>query len=244
MVAYTLDGIASGPSGRKEIMESVRYPGGKGTCFQRIINLIPPHDTYIETHLGGGAVIRNKAPASLNIAIESDPAAILSWDQGKFPHVHVIKADAAQWLKTYKPIDHTFIYADPPYLMSSRKTTERRYNHEYTNVQHVELLEILLDLASPIIQVMISGYWSSLYGGMLRHWNVDSFQTMTRGGMATEYVWMSYPQPNKLHDYRYLGNTFRDRERITRKQRRWVNRLNKMPALERNALLDRIIDVR
>jgi site-specific DNA-adenine methylase len=225
-------------------MESVRYPGGKGTCFQRIINLIPPHDTYIETHLGGGAVIRNKAPASLNIAIESDPAAHLLWDQGKFPHVHLIKADAAQWLKTYKPVDHVFIYADPPYLMSTRKTNEKRYNHEYTNVQHVELLETLRDIASPVIQVMISGYWSKLYAEMLDLWNVESFQTMTRGGMATEYLWMSYPPPKYLHDYRYLGDTYRDRERITRKQKRWVNRLLRMPPLERNALLERIANVR
>jgi site-specific DNA-adenine methylase len=34
----------------------MRYPGGKGGAgvYQTIINNIPPHDTYIETHLGGG----------------------------------------------------------------------------------------------------------------------------------------------------------------------------------------------
>ena len=34
------------------------YPGGKGGngFYQKIINLIPPHDVYIETHLGGGAI--------------------------------------------------------------------------------------------------------------------------------------------------------------------------------------------
>jgi len=105
-------------------------------------------------------------------------------------------------------------------------------------------LEILLDLASPLIQIMVSGYWSSLYGGMMEHWYIDSFKTMTRGGMAWEYVWMSYPPPTKLHDYRYLGDTFRDRERIQRKQKRWVSRLLKMPLLERNALLEKIQDVR
>jgi DNA adenine methylase len=218
----------------------MRYPGGKGTCFQRLINLIPPHDTYIETHLGGGAVMRNKAPASLNIAIESDPAALLLWDQGKFPHVHLIKADAAQWLTTFQPIDHTFIYADPPYLISARKTTEKRYNHEYTDKQHVKLLRCLKRFTSAICQVMISGYWSEMYAEMLKGWNTASFQTMTRGGMAMEYVWMNYEPPTKLHDYRYLGNTFRDRERITRKQKRWVARLLRIPALERNALLEKI----
>jgi len=36
------------------------YPGGKGGSgvYQKIINLIPPHDVYIETHLGGGSIMR------------------------------------------------------------------------------------------------------------------------------------------------------------------------------------------
>ena len=37
----------------------MRYPGGKGGAgvYQTIINNIPPHDTYIETHLGGGNIL-------------------------------------------------------------------------------------------------------------------------------------------------------------------------------------------
>jgi hypothetical protein len=85
-------------------------------------------------------------------------------------------------------------------------------------------------------------YAYELYTNELNLWFIQSFQTMTRGGMATEHVWMSYPPPNKLHDYRYLGNTFRDRERIQRKQNRWVARLKRMPELERNALLDKVSD--
>jgi len=38
--------------------------------------LMPPHDTYIETHLGGGAIMRRKPPALHNIAIDLDSAAL------------------------------------------------------------------------------------------------------------------------------------------------------------------------
>ena len=38
--------------------------------YQNIIAIMPPHDTYIETHLGGGAVMQKKPPARLNIAID------------------------------------------------------------------------------------------------------------------------------------------------------------------------------
>lgn len=42
----------------------MRYPGGKGGAgvYQTIINNIPPHDTYIETHLGGGNILSASGP--------------------------------------------------------------------------------------------------------------------------------------------------------------------------------------
>lgn len=44
------------------------YFGSKATVglCQAIIALMPPHDTYIETHLGGGAIMQRK-PAALSI---------------------------------------------------------------------------------------------------------------------------------------------------------------------------------
>ncbi len=88
--------------------------------------------------------------------------------------------------------------------------------------------------------VMISGYESSLYREYLKGWTIHTFQATTHNGMATEWLWMNYPPPVDLHDYRYLGDTFRERERIQRKAARWVTRLQRMPALERKALLSAI----
>jgi hypothetical protein len=48
---------------------------------------------------------------------------------------------------------------------------------------------------------------------------------------------MNYPEPMALHDYRYLGRNFRERERIKRKKIRWKNRLSRMPLLERRVLV-------
>ncbi len=44
------------------------YFGSKATSglCQPIIALMPPHDTYIETHLGGGAIMKRKPPALHN----------------------------------------------------------------------------------------------------------------------------------------------------------------------------------
>jgi hypothetical protein len=86
--------------------------------------------------------------------------------------------------------------------------------------------------------VMLSGYWSELYAHELKGWRSISFQSMTHGGFcATEWLWMNYPEPFELHDYSYLGDNFRERERIKRKKDRWVLRLEQMPTLERFAIL-------
>jgi DNA adenine methylase len=62
----------------------MRYPGGKGKCYQRLINLMPVHEVYIESHLGGGAVFRRKRAAARSIGIERDSAVVRHW-QGLAP---------------------------------------------------------------------------------------------------------------------------------------------------------------
>ncbi len=45
-----------------------------GLC-QAIIATMPRHDTHIESHLGGGAIMKRKPPALKNIGIDLDPRA-------------------------------------------------------------------------------------------------------------------------------------------------------------------------
>lgn len=215
---------------------SSSYFGGKGGVFRTIINLIPPHETYIETHLGGGAVMKRKWPASLNIGIDIDPAVTESF---LHPGVIVKKADATRFLKSYEFSGNEFVYCDPPYLLETRKSG-KQYNFEYTTEQHIELLETLNGLSC---MVMISGYYSDLYADLLAGWNSHSFEAQTRQGRVVEWVWFNYPWPERLHDYSYLGANFRERERIKRKRQRWIERLLMMPVLERNAIVERLMAV-
>lgn len=109
---------------------------------------------------------------------------------------------------------------------------------ELTEGQHRELLQRLKDLEGAM--VMLSGYWSRMYARELRDWRTDHFRVMTRQGPAVEWLWMNYAEPTELHDYRYLGDNFRQRERIRRQQRRWADRLARMDRLQRYALLSAI----
>lgn len=212
----------------------MNYPGGKGGVFQKLINLMPPHEVYIETHLGGGAVMRNKGVARSNIGIEIDAAVIEMWTKQQPIGFELVHDDAVNYLRRYHFTGKELVYCDPPYLRETRKKRERLYKYDYSREQHRELLEVLKSLSC---MVMISGYESSLYKEWLKGWHTHSFQAACHHGVATEWVWMNYSPPEELHDYRYLGNTFRERERIKRKTERWVARLQSMAVLERQALL-------
>jgi len=213
----------------------MKYPGGKGASgvYQRLINQIPPHRVYIESHLGGGALMRYKKPADINIGLDIDRTIVEEWDSPS--DINLICVDAVQYLSRYPFEGDEFVYADPPYLTSARRSKRAVYKYEYAEQDHIELLQILVTLPC---KVMISGYWSALYEAHLKDWRHMTFETRTRSGeQATESLWMNYPEPENLHDYRFVGNTFRERERIRRRIERWKERLETMPPLERNALL-------
>jgi len=218
------------------------YPGGKGAVFQRIINLMPPHRVYIETHAGGASVALNKRPARLNYLIDLDSEALANIAIPDAARWRLVNADAVTWLRRFEFQGDEFIYCDPPYLMSTRRQHRQLYRYELTTADHIKLLDCLTSLPC---MVMISGYYSDLYASRLvSGWRTETFQAMTRGGqMATEWLWMNYPAPVALHDYRHLGDNFRERERIKRKKQRWAAKWANLPTLERQAILSAIAEV-
>lgn len=190
--------------------------------------------------------MRLKKPAAASIGIDADAAVINNFKdevQDEVPNLKLFWGDAISYLLGWPPDKDTLVYLDPPYLMSTRSCKRPIYEYEfYSDQRHIRLLEIIKQLNCMVI---ISGYYSDLYSEQLQGWRTATFQAQTRGGRtATEWVWMNYPAPLELHDYRYLGQNFRERERIKRKQARWKNRLAIMPDLERHALLSAIEELR
>lgn len=217
------------------------YFGGKSQSgsYQKIINQIPPHRVYIEPFAGGGAVLLKKRPALVNIVLDVDSRAIVDLAENVgascTPGYTFICGDAISFLGSYDFKGDEFVYLDPPYLFETRKS-KTRYVYEFGDVeQHEALLSLLLRLPC---KVAISGYLSSLYSSMLATWRVISWRVLTRGHTwATEYLWMNYSEPAQLHDYRYLGDNYREREKLAKMRRRWLARLERMPVIERYMLL-------
>ncbi|TQI66241.1 DNA adenine methylase [Clostridium sp. KNHs216] len=82
---------------------------------------------------------------------------------------------------------NVLIYADPPYLLSTRKM-KKQYAYEMTDADHVELLTVLKQHQGP---VLLSGYDNELYNDMLQGWQKDQIiTTAEKGKHRTETLWI------------------------------------------------------
>jgi len=191
---------------------------------------MPPHRVYIESHLGGGACMLHKRPATVNIGIDRDEHLIDQWRESKRDRCELVAADAAEYLNSYNFSGDELVYADPPYLPSTRRGSRRVYRYDYVIADHVNLLKVLKGLRC---LVMLSGYESELYDDELASWRRVEFRTMSHVGMRKECLWMNFPQPTQLHDTRFVGDTFRVRQNWRRKHLRLLRKISAMQGPER-----------
>lgn len=139
---------------------------------------MPPHETYIESHLGGGALMKRKPPALRNIGIDLNERAL---QQFECPYpVERVHGCAHQFLSDFEYRGRELIYCDPPYLHATR-SGERRYRFEYEPRDHLELLQLLKTLPC---QVILSGYPSTLYDECLAGWQSLELQVMNQAAGA------------------------------------------------------------
>lgn len=240
------------------------YPGGKAApgVYQRIINQIPPHATYIEAFLGDGAILRRKKPAARNIGIEIDAQTLAEhWSDAddqvaRLPddgiaRFEIYHANALDWLEHHFQLNRypaaatgdrssfaeTVVNADPPYLIETRKTPARIYRHEFTEADHVRFLELANRIPCPML---ITHYPCPLYDDALSDWRQITYRIQTRAGAATERLYCNYEEPAELHDARFVGNDKRQRERLKRRRLTIQKALAGLPPLQRQHILDEI----
>ena len=176
--------------------------------------------------------MKRKPPALRNIGIDINARAINAFSCS-YP-LELVHGCCHEYLSKFSYDGTELIYADPPYLRSTRKAPQRsRYRYDYDTADHIELLGILKRLPC---QVMISGYHSELYDDTLSNWNTLSLQVMNHAGVVTEKVWFNFT-PDRVHWSRYAGKNFTDRQRIKRKAQNWGRRYRAMPHAERVAVL-------
>lgn len=98
------------------------------------------------------------------------------------------QTQAVELIRRFKHPD-VLIYADPPYVVSTRKG--KQYVVDMVeDRQHIELLEALKEHPGPVI---LSGYENELYEKHLQGWVKLNKKALAEGGAArTETVWLNY----------------------------------------------------
>lgn len=110
--------------------------------------------------------------------------------------------DGLDIIREYGRHPETLLYCDPPYLGSTRTLTRGRcrgpqYDHEVrSDDEHTALLEALLSCRAAVV---LSGYPSELYDGLLTTWFRREIATQTGNGgddrARTEVLWSNRPFP-------------------------------------------------
>lgn len=108
--------------------------------------------------------------------------------------VQIERMDAVELIRRFN-YPNVLIYADPPYLLSTRHG--KQYKCEMTDADHARLLKTLKEHKGP---VLLSGYDSELYNRELQDWHREEIDTMAQTSTKRrEVLWMNFIPPE--HQY-------------------------------------------
>ena len=108
----------------------------------------------------------------------------------RFKQVQIENRPALDLIRKFNH-DNVLIYADPPYLMSTRNCTQ--YNHEMDEQDHVELLAALKQHKGSVI---LSGYPSEMYDRELAGWSRIARKSYNQAhAQRTEVLWCNFEIP-------------------------------------------------
>lgn len=95
-------------------------------------------------------------------------------------------APACDVIRRYNGSD-VLIYADPPYVLSTR--SGNMYQYEMNDDDHIELLECLNKHIGPVV---LSGYESNVYSNLLSDWQMVKLDVKAeKGNTRTEVLWLN-----------------------------------------------------
>jgi DNA adenine methylase len=116
----------------------------------------------------------------------------------RLKEVQIENLDVIELIRKYDKKD-TLFYLDPPYITETRKQ-KKSYDHEMTDAQHEELVEVLLNVKG---KVVLSGYDHPIYNKLLENgWEKVVLGEFSKRSQKTndgkldegkEFVWINYP---------------------------------------------------
>lgn len=101
--------------------------------------------------------------------------------------VQIENRPAVELIERFK-YPNVLIYADPPYILSTRRG--KQYKEEMSDEDHEQLLEVLQHHPGP---VLLSGYAHPIYDDRLKDWHRETITTTDQLARARqEVLWMNF----------------------------------------------------
>lgn len=218
------------------------YPGHKGIegLYQWIINRIPAHKFYYEPFAGSAQIARRLPARSIKVVMDCNPGVTAMLEKEIGRSVTVRTENALKWIPSVPADTDIMVYMDPPYIISCRHSGKKLYQSEMTLDDHRQFLSMVRNVG---FNCMISHYRHPLYDKMLKDWNREEKTVRYHTRTTKECIYYNYPPPTVLQTYAHIGNDCWDRQRITRKIKRLSTKLLALPAVERNAVIQRVTDI-
>jgi len=236
----------------------ITYYGGQNGSghYQILINHTPKADVHIEGFLGMSGVFNNltMSAETTYYGFDRDKSVIDHWRSNYVAgNVHFANCDytAAKLVLAMSAGKTVFIHFDPPYRNTS---APKKYLWDIvTDADYEKFLEFVLSMleekSMPAVQrlyIMVSHWHDPLFDkylsgtGKFKH---IPFKTMGRRGPIPNGIYINYdPKEIELADYSYAGSNYTDRQRIKRKVERNYNKIMAMPPMEREILIQKIIN--
>lgn len=179
---------------------------------------IPPKDSlqkavYFYTKLSQGHGYRTnerRVGWKSDIQGREKAYAALDWTQAperimqaaeRLRGVQIENRPAAELIQRYN-YPNVLIYADPPYVLSSR-SGGKQYLYEMDDRQQEDLLDVLLAHKGP---VLLSGYDNALYNNRLQDWHQEEIICQNQRAQKTkEILWMNYKPEGQMRIEDYEG---------------------------------------
>lgn len=223
------------------------YTGHKKVngLYQKIINQVPKHNIYAELFAGSAAICSLFIVLAENVVLNDINPEVHNLLCEKFRDRNAViwNRDALEFLQKMKFVwkQDVFVFLDPPYHHDTRPLATELYKHEMTNIDHLKLLHTVQLMKC---NIMLIHPKCDLYDIELSHWRKVEVKVRYHKKTQIECLYMNYPEPTELQDYSFLGNDCWERQRISRKTEAYINKFQKMPVLERNCIINKLIELK
>ena len=212
------------------------YVGNKNfsNVIHFLVNHLPLSSRYFSLFFGSGGLENSIYTASSKwICSEIDPNCK---KYEKPPQSMIEFSDYKDLIESFVFTRSDLIFADPPYILSSRSSDKKYYKFEFTTRDHIEFLNYMISINS---NIMITHPECGLYSSFLHEWFSFPFSYMTRGGIFKDCLYSNFSIGSRVQllSYDCLGHNFIDRQRIKRQRSNIVNKFKRLNPQIRFALL-------